>query len=351
MRCSRRDCFVLLRVPREVEQRRRRAEREQPAGPRAPGRPRAACAPGSQKLSAPWSQNTMSNAASANGSRSASATAAAASADARARVPQLRPRDVEADDARAERLERDRPLRRRRTRARARPGRRRRRAPAAPTPACGTRPTRAGVASRSSPCAAWYSSASESQNFRLCRTWSVRRRQARHVAPNTATFVGRVVLDPPALRHDRDVVPDGLGAQRAGRALLARADLERVVLEELHRVEVRDLVDLVVGEIGRRERLHHALGRVRPHRVAVRVVGLDADAVGADLARLARAEVVLDEAQDHALHEHLARQLAAEVGERPRLVHLVGVVDALEEVGDPADPAFRQRDRHVGELA
>ena len=71
---------------------------------------------------------------------------------------------------------------------------------------------------------------------------------------------------------------------------------------------------------------------------------------GADLAGVAGAEVVLDEAQDHALHEDLARQLVAEVGERPRLVRLVRVVDALEEVGDPADPAFGERDRDVGEL-
>jgi len=44
--------------------------------------------------------------------------------------------------------------------------------------------------------------------------------------------------------------------------------------------------------------------------------------VGADLARVAGAEVVLDEAQDDVLGEHLARQLVAEIGERPRLVAL-----------------------------
>src|SRR5262245_32845826 len=104
-----------------------------------------------------------------------------------------------------------------------------------------------------------------------------------------------VVLDALPLRLDRDVVALRLGPQCADRALLARSDGERVVLEEAHGVEMRDLVDLVIGEICRLEALHQPLGRVRPDRVAVRIVGLDADAAGPDLARVARAEVVLDE--------------------------------------------------------
>ena len=67
--------------------------------------------------------------------------------------------------------------------------------------------------------------------------------------------------------------------------------------------------------------------------------------LGADLACVPCAEVVLDEAQDHALEEHLARKLVAEVGEGPCLVRRVRVVEAFEEVRDPADAAFGERER------
>ncbi len=147
-----------------------------------------------------------------------------------------------------------------------------------------------------------------------------------------------------------DVPPDGLGAQRADRAPLARPDRERVVPEEAHRVLVRDRVDLRVGEVGRVELLHHPLGRVRPVRVGVRVVDLDGDAVHADVARELHADGVGDVAEHDVLHEHLARHLRAEVRAGPRLVHAVRVVEALEEVGDPPDATLGQRDGEVGEL-
>ena len=53
----------------------------------------------------------------------------------------------------------------------------------------------------------------------------------------------------------------------------------------------------------------------------------------------------------HVLVEDLARQLVTEVLAGPRVVLLVLVVDALEEVGNPADAALGQRNPDVGELA
>ncbi len=48
--------------------------------------------------------------------------------------------------------------------------------------------------------------------------------------------------------------------------------------------------------------------------------------------------------------EHLAGHLLAEVLAGPRRVHLVGAVDALEEVRNPAGAALGQRDLEVGIL-
>ena len=48
------------------------------------------------------------------------------------------------------------------------------------------------------------------------------------------------------------------------------------------------------------------------------------------------------------LAEHLAGQPAPEVLLRPGAVHLVGAVDPVEEVGDPAGAALGQGDPQVG---
>ncbi len=48
------------------------------------------------------------------------------------------------------------------------------------------------------------------------------------------------------------------------------------------------------------------------------------------------------------LAEHLAGEAAAEVLLGPGVVHLVGAVDPVEEVGDPAGAALGQRDAQVG---
>ena len=62
------------------------------------------------------------------------------------------------------------------------------------------------------------------------------------------------------------------------------------------------------------------------------------------------ADRVDDEAREEVLAEHLARQLAAEVLTGPRAVHVVGAVEAVEEVRDPAGAALGERELDVGEL-
>ena len=62
------------------------------------------------------------------------------------------------------------------------------------------------------------------------------------------------------------------------------------------------------------------------------------------------ADRVGDEAGQEVLAEHLAGQLAAEVLPRPGRVHLVGAVEPLEEVRDPAGAALGQGDLDVREV-
>ena len=83
----------------------------------------------------------------------------------------------------------------------------------------------------------------------------------------------------------------------------------------------------------------------------MRVVALPRDHVEADVVDQLEAGRVVDEARDDVLVEDLARELVAEVLVRPRLVVLVGEVDAVEEVRDPADAALGERELQVGELA
>ena len=76
----------------------------------------------------------------------------------------------------------------------------------------------------------------------------------------------------------------------------------------------------------------------------MRVVGLPAHGIDADPVAHLDPGGVVDEAGDDALLEQLARQLVAEVLARPRMVALVDPVDAVEEVRDPPDAAFGQRE-------
>ena len=72
------------------------------------------------------------------------------------------------------------------------------------------------------------------------------------------------------------------------------------------------------------------------------------DDVLADLTDVLQPELVVDEAHDEMLAEDLAWHFAAEAGVSPRAVVQVGEVAALEEIGNPADAAFRQAQLQVG---
>ena len=83
----------------------------------------------------------------------------------------------------------------------------------------------------------------------------------------------------------------------------------------------------------------------------MRVVALPARSLSMPMRwRSCDADRVGDEAGQEVLAEHLARQLVAEVLAGPQAVHVVGAVEPLEEVGDPAGAAFGQREADVGEL-
>ena len=83
----------------------------------------------------------------------------------------------------------------------------------------------------------------------------------------------------------------------------------------------------------------------------MRVVLFPAHVVDADLVAQRETHGIGDEAGEDVVAEHLRWHPAvAEVGAGPRVVHLEGSVEPVEEVGDPAGPAFRQRDLQCGEL-
>ena len=48
------------------------------------------------------------------------------------------------------------------------------------------------------------------------------------------------------------------------------------------------------------------------------------------------------------LSEHLAGQLATEVLTRPLVVHLIGAVHPVEEVGNPTGPTLGEGDAKIG---
>ena len=99
------------------------------------------------------------------------------------------------------------------------------------------------------------------------------------------------------------------------------------------------------------EVLGQLLGGEGPRRVGVRVVALPHHVVHVEEVAARHAELVVDEAGEDVLVEDLAGELVAEVLAGPGVVAAVVVVNALEEVRDPADPALGQRDLQVGELA
>ena len=50
------------------------------------------------------------------------------------------------------------------------------------------------------------------------------------------------------------------------------------------------------------------------------------------------------------LAEHIRGSAVTEVLTGPRVVYLVGAIETIEEVGDPARAALRERDMQRGEL-
>ena len=90
--------------------------------------------------------------------------------------------------------------------------------------------------------------------------------------------------------------------------------------------------------------------RARPRRVGVRVVLLPADVVDTDVVAQLEPDRIGDEAREDVLAEDISRRAIAEILPRPEVMHVVGAVDAIEEIGDPAGSAFGERDAHVGEL-
>ena len=113
------------------------------------------------------------------------------------------------------------------------------------------------------------------------------------------------------LRH---VVARGLGAQRADGALLLGAVRERVEAVPAHRVLVRDLVEVGVGDrVRARPSRSSSSGAFGPRRVGVRVVLLPADVVDADLVAQREPDRVGDEAREDVLAEHVGRHPVAEV--------------------------------------
>src|SRR6478609_6820566 len=149
---------------------------------------------------------------------------------------------------------------------------------------------------------------------------------------------------------DGDVVVSCGLAQRTDGGLFLGDVGERVPVVPAARILVRHLVDLVVRHAVLLEHLIELLWRSRPHRVAVRVVSLPADVVYADIVAQLHTDVIGDETGQEVIPEDLRGLLLAEVLPRPRRVHLVRAVGALEEVGDPAGATLRQRDLQIGIL-
>ena len=152
----------------------------------------------------------------------------------------------------------------------------------------------------------------------------------------------------PAGLAGSDVDVGGLRPQRRDRGVGEGDVGEGVEVEVSHGVAVGDGGDGVVVEGAQVAR--QALGALGPGGVRVRVVGLDADDVGADQVEQADARSILDEAGEEVLAEHLGGQSPAEAGAGPAVVVLVDVVGTLEQVRDPADRALGQREADVREL-
>src|SRR5262245_40604694 len=186
--------------------------------------------------------------------------------------------------------------------------------------------------------------ASRTLTVRTRGTLGVRpRRGAGHLLPGRqVSLVGRA----PDVRDRVDVGRPG--PQRGGGALLLRPDGEGVELVVAHRVLVRELVDRRLVEVG--EQLLAPLRGVRPRAVGVRVVRLPAHVVDVELVEQLHADPVVDEAAEDPLAEQVGRVRALrELVTHPPVVPLERVLGAPQEVRDPPDVAFGEREPQVGE--
>ena len=80
------------------------------------------------------------------------------------------------------------------------------------------------------------------------------------------------------------------------------------------------------------------------------VVALPRDVVDPDLMTKLNPDRIRDEAGQEMLAKHLAGQLAAEVLPGPLVVHLVGAVHPVEEVGNPSGPSLGEGDANLGKV-
>src|SRR5579864_6257689 len=116
--------------------------------------------------------------------------------------------------------------------------------------------------------------------------------------------------------------------------------------QQLPRVQLDDPAHLLIGHIG--EHLGRPGPAIGPVRVRVRVVRLPGDAVDPDVVAVFEAGHVIDEATPDVLTEQV-RRARVEVDAGVVLVPLPRVVDALEQIGHPADAAFGQSHLQPGE--
>ena len=79
---------------------------------------------------------------------------------------------------------------------------------------------------------------------------------------------------------------------------------------------------------------------VRPDRVRVGIVAFPHDEVRIHVVDILQTELVIDEAGDDVVLEHVAGTLGAKVGIGPFVVVFVREIGPFQEVGNPADSAF-----------
>src|SRR5215211_8174864 len=140
----------------------------------------------------------------------------------------------------------------------------------------------------------------------------------------------------------------GFGPQRADRAPLRITDTERFELVVLHCVVVSELGDDFGIEV--REQHLQTLGGGGPRAVGVRVIRLPAHVVDVELVEQLHPDPVLDEAAQDAFPEQLARPESLRLlVAHPRVVAVEGVLTPLQEVRDPPDVTFGQREAQLRE--